>query len=80
MRVGEFAFAHPEPGEIEAHHRNADFGQPLRDALGGEVVLAAGKTMRKQRVSRGLAKWQVEQRRERLALGVGKIETLRSHS
>ena len=79
MRVGEFAFAHAEPGEIEAHHGDAGFGQPLGDALGGEVVLAAGEAMRKQRVGDGLAQRQVDQRRELLALAVGKIETLGAH-
>ena len=76
MRVGEFAFAHAQPGEIEAHHRDAGFGQPFGDALGGEIVLAAGEAMRKQRVSRGLAERQVDERRELFALGVGKVETL----
>ena len=79
MRVGEFALAHPESGEIEAHHRDAGLGQPLGDALGGEVVLAAGEAMRKQRVGDGLAQRQVDQGRELLASAVGKIETLGAH-
>ena len=36
MRVGEFAFAGAEPGEIEAQHGDAVHRQPLGDALGGE--------------------------------------------
>ena len=46
MRVGEFAFAAAEPGEIEAQHGDAVDRQPLGDALGGKVVLAAGETVR----------------------------------
>ena len=35
MRVGEFAFAAAEPGEIETQHGDAVDRQPLGDALGG---------------------------------------------
>ena len=79
LRVGKFPFAGAKPGEIEAHHGDADLGEPLGDPLGGEVVLAAGEAMGKQRIGGGLAERQVEQGRQLLALGVGKIETFRSH-
>ncbi len=79
MRVGEFAFAAAEPGEIEAQHGDAVDRQPLGDALGGEVVLAAGEAMREQRVGRRLAERQIERGGELLALGVGKIESRAAH-
>ena len=49
-RIGELAFARAEPGEIEAQHRDAERGQPLRDALGRMDVLAAGEAVGKQRI------------------------------
>ena len=45
MRVGEFAFAAAQPGEIEAQHGDAGGGEPLGDALGRQDVLAAGEAM-----------------------------------
>jgi hypothetical protein len=46
MRSGELAFAHAETGEIEAQHADSGYRQPFGNALGCEVILAAGKTMR----------------------------------
>ena len=48
-RVGELAFAGAEAGEIEAQHRDAARLQPVGDAPGRPVVLAAGEAVRKQR-------------------------------
>ena len=79
MRVGEFAFAAAEAGEIEAQHGDAVDRQPLGDALGGEIVLAAGEAMREQREGRRLAERQVERRGELLALGVGEGEAFAAH-
>ena len=68
-----------QPGEIETQHGDAVDRQPLGDALGGEVVLAAGEAMREQRIGRRLAERQVEHGRQLLALGIGKIETFAAH-
>ncbi len=54
MRIGEFAFAAAQPGEIETQHADAVHGQPLGDALGRQDVLAAGEAMREQREGGGL--------------------------
>ena len=79
VRVGEFAFAGAQAGEIEAQHGDAIDRQPLGDALGGEVILAAGKAMREQRGGGGLAERDIEQRRQLLAFGIGKFETFAAH-
>ena len=79
MRVGEFAFAGAQPGKIEAQHGDAVMRQPLGDALGGEVVLAAGEAVREQREGRRLAERQVERRGELLACGVGESEAFAAH-
>ena len=71
MRVGEFALAAAESGEVEAQHGDPDHRQPLGDALGGEIVLAAGEAVREQREGRRLADRPVEQRRELVAAGLG---------
>ena len=78
--VGEFALARAEAGEVEAQHRDAERGQAIGDALGGPGVLAAGKAVRKERVSARLLRRTVEQRGKALSVGVGKIETLSRHA
>jgi len=55
-------------------------GQPFGDALGGEIVLAAGEAVREQGIGGRLAQRFVERRREKLALGIGKGETAAAHS
>ena len=79
MRVGEFAFAAAEAGEIETQHGDAVDRQPLGDALGRQVVLAAGEAMREQREGGGLAERQVEHAGELFALGIGKFEPFAAH-
>ena len=79
MRVGEFALAAAEPGEIETQHGDAVHRQPLGDALGGEDILAASEAMREQRKGGRLAQRQVEHGGELLAFAVGKFETLAAH-
>ncbi len=79
MRIGEFAFAGAEPGEIEAQHGDAAHRQPLGNALGGEVILAAGEAMREQRKGCRLAERQIERSGELLAFGIGKIEAFAAH-
>ena len=74
MRVGEFALAAAQPGEIETQHGDAVDRQPLGDALGGQDILAAGEAMREQREGGGLAQRQIERGGELLALGVGKLK------
>ena len=79
MRVGEFALAAAQPGEVEAQHRDAVRRQPLGDRLGGAAVLAAGEAMREQREGGRLAQRQVEHRRQFLAFAIGKLELLAAH-
>src|SRR5260221_3428008 len=79
-RIGEFTVARAQSGEVEAQHGDTERGEPLGNALGGVDVLAAGKAMRKQRVSARLASGAIEQRGELLSLRVGKIETLSRHA
>ena len=55
MRIGEFAFAHAETGEIEAQDADSGYRQPFGNALCCEVILAAGKAMGEQRVGAWLA-------------------------
>src|SRR5262249_32962804 len=78
--VGEFALTRAEPGEIEAQHRDAEPGQAFGDAFGGVDVLAAGEAMRKQRVGARLPGRAVEQRRQIVAVGTGKIEAFSRHA
>lgn len=80
MRVGEFAFAAAQAGEIEAQNRDAADRQPLGDPFCGEVVLAAGEAMREQRIGRRFAERQVEHRRKFFALCIGKVEALTAHN
>ncbi len=77
--VGELALAGAEAGEIEAQHGDAVHLQAVGDAARRPVVLAAGEAVREQRHRARLAVRPVEQRRELLALGVGKIETFGRH-
>ena len=79
MRVGKIAFAGAEPGEIEAQHADAAHRQPLGNALGREVILAAGEAVREQSKGCRLAQRQIEQRRELFAFGIGKFEPLGAH-
>ena len=79
MRVGEFAFAVAQSREIETQHSNAVNSQPLGDAFGSQIILATGEAVREQRIGHGLAEGQIEHRRQFIALGIGKIETLASH-
>jgi hypothetical protein len=79
MSVGEFAFAAAQADEVEAQHGDAMNRQSFRDALGRQVIFAAGETLREQREGRRLAERQVEQRRQLLALGIGRIEALGAH-
>ena len=79
MRVGEFALAAAQPGEVEAQRGDAVHRQPLGDALGRQDVLAAGEAVREQREGGRLAQRQVERGGELFALGVGKFEALGAH-
>ena len=79
MRIGEIAFAGAEPGEIEAQHADATHRQPLGNALGREVIFAAGEAVREQSKGCRLAQRQIEQRRELFAFGIGKFEPLGAH-
>src|SRR5262245_49343153 len=54
MRIGEFALAHAETGEIEAQHADPGHRQPFGNALRCEVILAAGKAMRECAKATGL--------------------------
>lgn len=78
-RIGKIAFAGAEPGEVEAEHGDAPCGERNRDALGRQRVLAAGETVREQRVSRGLAVRQLQCGRELMATLAGELEALRCH-
>src|SRR5258707_9492958 len=79
MHVGEFALAHAEPREIEAQYANATHRQPLGNAFGREIILPASEAMREQRESGRLAEREIDQRRQLLAFGIGKIEPLGAH-
>ncbi len=79
MRVGEFALAGAESGEIEAEHGDALLGQSFGDAFGGEVILPAGEAMREQRIGRRLAERLVQCRGEKLAFGIGKSKAAAAH-
>src|SRR6185437_9751393 len=79
MRIGKFAFARAESGEIETQHTNSAHRQPLGNTPGREVIFAAGKTVCKQRESQRLAEWQVDQRRQFLAPGIGKLKPTGAH-
>ncbi len=57
MRIGKFAFAHAKTREIEAQHADAAHRQPLGNALGREVILAAGEAVREQGEGGRLAEW-----------------------
>jgi hypothetical protein len=77
--VGELAFAGAEPGEIEPQHADAERGQSFGDALGGLVVLAAGKAMGEQCISARLAHRVVDERGKPVSLGIGEIEAFTRH-
>src|SRR3569623_2354114 len=79
MRVGEFALAVAEAGEIEPQHREAAPPQSVGDALGGKVVLAAGKAVGDQRGGAGRALGAVEGGGEHLPAGSGKLKALGRH-
>ncbi len=79
MRIGKFAFAAAQAGEIETQHGNAMHRQPLGDALGRQDILAAGETMRKQRKGRRFAERQIERRRKLLTFAIGEIEAFAAH-
>src|SRR3569623_1110087 len=79
MRVGEFALAVAEAGEIEPQHREAAPHQSVGDALGGKVVLAAGKAVGEQRGGAGRALGAVEGGGEHLSAGSGKLKALGRH-
>ena len=78
-RVGEFALAGAEPGEVEAQHGDAERGQGLGDAPRRVDVLAAGEAVREQRIGARLTHGSIEQRGEVLPRRIGKIEPLRRH-
>ena len=77
--VGELALAGAEPGKIEAQHRDAVQLQPLGNMPRRPIALAAGEAMRKQRHRADRAIGPVEQRRERVALGVAEVEFFGGH-
>ena len=79
MRIGEFAFAAAQAGEIETQHGDAVHRQPLGDALGRQDILAAGETMRKQRKGGRFAERQIERRRKLFTFAIGEIEAFAAH-
>lgn len=79
LRVGKFALAHAEPGEIEAQHADAAHRQPLGNTLGREIVLAAGEAMREQCEGYRFAEREIDQGRQFIAFGIGKFEPLGAH-
>ena len=54
-------------------------GQPLGDALGRQIVLAAGEAVGEQREGRRLAERPIERGGELLACGVGEGEAFAAH-
>src|SRR5262249_60937161 len=68
VAVREFAFAAAEPGEVEAQHGDATRGQRPANARGGEPVLGARETVRKEGVCQRRVRWVVEARGEGAAL------------
>src|SRR4029077_12946005 len=66
-------------GEIEPQLADAERGQSFGDALGGLVVLAAGKAMGEQCISARLAHRVVEERGKSMSLGIGEIEAFTRH-
>ena len=79
MRVGKFAFAAAQSGEIETQDTNAVHGQLLGDTFGRQHILAAGKAMREQRECGRLAKRQIKYRRQFFTLGIRKIKSFATH-
>ena len=77
--VGKLALAGAEPGKIEAQHRDAIQLQPIGNMPRRPIALAASEAMRKQRHRADRAIGPVEQRCERVALGVAEIEFLGGH-
>src|SRR5215470_7980680 len=59
MRVSEFAFAHPESGEIEPQNANAACRQPFGNALGCHVIFATRKAVREQCKGNRFAEWEI---------------------
>ena len=78
-RIGEFAFAGAEAGEVEPQHRNALVGELKRDAPRRQHVLAAGEAMREQRIRDRLALGQVERRRQLVAFGRRELKAFDRH-
>ena len=78
-RVGEFAFAVAEPGEVEPQHRDAARRQRGRDALRRQHVLAAGEAMRKQRIGVDRAIGLVQRRGKLMAAFAGELKAFGRH-
>ena len=77
--VGEFALAGAEAGEVETQHGDAVQFQTFRNAARRLVVLAAGKAVREQRHRAHRPLRPVQQRGQRLALGIREVELLGGH-
>ena len=80
MRVGEFALAFAQAGEVEAQRRDAVDRQALGDALCRAVVLAAGEAMREQREGIRLAERKIDQGRQSGAARAGELKPLGAHA
>ncbi len=78
-RVGEFAVARAQPGEVEAQHRNPERREPFGDALCGMNVLPAGEAMGKQRIGARLIDRRIEQRGEALACRIKEVKPFGWH-
>ena len=78
--VGELALAGAETGEVETQHGDAVQLQTFRNAPRRLVVLAAGEAMREQRHRAHRTVRPVEQRGQRVALGVAESRTSRRAS
>lgn len=77
--LAKFALAHAEASEIEAQHTDAAHRQPLGNALGREVILAASEAMREQCEGYRFAEREIDQGRQFIAFGIGKFEPLGAH-
>ena len=76
---GEIALALPQPGEVEAQHRDPLVDQRRADAAERLEVFRAGEAVREQGPGVGLERRPVDATGEPLATSTGKVDASRLH-